>query len=102
MLKSREALVYNQQTLNPRMFARRLKYSCMDDLDDIRYRMHVTKLESRLALLEIETAALAREISSPLTSSTRRAVAADTRETLQAEWSEIMEELQKLRKSRHV
>jgi hypothetical protein len=44
----------------------------MEDLDEIRLRMKISKLEARLALREIEIAALNREINSPLTSLERR------------------------------
>ena len=40
----------------------------MDELDEIRLRMHISKLEARLALREIESETLAREIKSSLTS----------------------------------
>lgn len=69
----------------------------MDNLDNIRYRMRVTKLEARLALREIECAALTREINSPLTSTTRKTEAAESRESMQAEGAEIMQELTELR-----
>jgi len=69
----------------------------MDHLDDIRYKMRVSKLEAKLALREIDNAALTREIRSPLISYERRTEAFQRREALQGEWSEIMEELKGLR-----
>ena len=39
----------------------------MDQMNEVRLRMRVSKLEARLALLEIEAAALSREIASSLT-----------------------------------
>ena len=53
----------------------------MDEMDEIRLRMRVSRLEARLALLEIEAAALSREIASPLTSERRREEATECRDT---------------------
>jgi hypothetical protein len=43
----------------------------MDELDEIRRRMRLGNLEARIALREIEAAALTREINPPLTSAAR-------------------------------
>jgi hypothetical protein len=43
----------------------------MDELDEIRCRMRLGNLEARIALREIEAAALTREINPPLTSAAR-------------------------------
>jgi hypothetical protein len=44
----------------------------MDEMDELRIRILVSKLEARLALREIEAAALSKEIASPVTSERRR------------------------------
>jgi hypothetical protein len=71
----------------------------MDEMDELRIRMLVSKLEARLALREIEAAALSREIASPLTSERRREDARECRETALAQGSTIRTELESLRKS---
>lgn len=73
------------------------EYFHMDGLNEIRYRMRITKLESKLVFLEIEGAALTREVYSPLTPPTRRAVAIENRKAMQTEWLRIMEQLKRLR-----
>jgi|HubBroStandDraft_2_1064218.scaffolds.fasta_scaffold481483_2 hypothetical protein len=52
----------------------------MDEMDQIRYRLRISMLEAKLALAQIEAAALAREIRSPLTSAQRRQQATDLRD----------------------
>lgn len=71
----------------------------MDEMDEIRLRMRVSKLEARLALLEIEAAVLSREIASPLTPERRRQEAKESRDTALAQGRTIMTELESLRKS---
>ena len=71
----------------------------MDQMNEVRLRMRVSKLEARLALVEIETAALSREIASPLTSERRRAEAKECRDTALARGSTIRTELENLCKS---
>jgi hypothetical protein len=73
-----------------------------DDLDDIRYRLRISKLEARLVLREIECAALIREINSPLTSSERRTEATEQWETWRDESLEISEELKTLREAKSI
>lgn len=69
----------------------------MDALDDITYRMRVCKLESALALREIEQAALTREIGSPSTIPARKVEAIERRDESLTEWSQILTELTALR-----
>jgi hypothetical protein len=71
----------------------------MDELDEIRCRMRISNLEARIALREIEAAALSREINSPLTSDTRRTELIQRRDPLLNEVSELRAELDKLRNS---
>lgn len=71
----------------------------MDDMDELRIRMHVSKLEARLALREIEAAALTKEIASPLTSEMRREQANESRDTALAQGRSIRTELESLRRS---
>lgn len=71
----------------------------MDVLDEINLRMKVTNLEARLALLEIKSDALTREIKSRLTSVERRN---EVRESLDAAWGErvnLITELERIRRS---
>jgi hypothetical protein len=68
-----------------------------DELDEIRWRMRVTNLEARSELREIEAAALAREIASPLTPATRRSEAIGRRDALLREASELKAELDQMR-----
>jgi hypothetical protein len=69
----------------------------MDELDEIRCRMRLSNLETRIALREIEAAALTRKINSPLTSGTRRTELIQSRDTFLTEVSELKAELDKLR-----
>ena len=61
--------------------------------------MRISNLEARLEMLEIEIAALGREIESPLTSSTRRAEISERREADRVITSGINAELDELRRS---
>lgn len=61
--------------------------------------MRLSNLEARLAMREIEIAALGREIESPLTSSKRRAEATDRQDVERADWLRTKEELDELRRS---
>jgi hypothetical protein len=70
----------------------------MDDIDEIRFRLLISKLEAKLAMLQIEAAALSREIGSPLTSARRREQATDLRDTALTESSALQSELNALRK----
>ena len=70
-----------------------------DDLDEIRIRMRISNLEARLAMREIEMAALSREIASPLTSSKRREEAAERRDAEHEDWWQIKTELDELRRA---
>jgi hypothetical protein len=44
----------------------------MDEMDEIQYRLRISKLEAKLPMRQIEATALPREIHSPLTSAPRR------------------------------
>lgn len=68
----------------------------MDEMDEIRYRLRISKLEAKLALRQIEAEALAREIRSPLTSAPRREQATDLRDAALAESSELLADLKSL------
>ena len=70
-----------------------------DELDEIRGRMRVSNLEARVELREIEAAASTREITSPLTSATRRTELIQRRDALTTEVSELKAELERVRKS---
>ena len=69
-----------------------------DEMDEVRIRMRISNLEARLAMREIEIAALNREIGRPLTSSIRRAEATEQRDAEQADWWRIKAELDELRR----
>ena len=71
-----------------------------DELDEIRWRMRISNLEARVELREIEAAASTREITSPLTSATRRTELIQRRDALITEVSELKAELERSRKSR--
>jgi hypothetical protein len=62
----------------------------MDDIGEIRTRLLLSKLEAKLAMLQIEAAALSKEIRSPLTSARRRDEATDRRDAALAESSAII------------
>ena len=70
----------------------------MDEMDDIRLRLRISNLEARLALREIEAAALTREIASPLTSSKRREEVIQSRDAALTEASVINAELDEMRR----
>jgi hypothetical protein len=70
----------------------------MDEMDEIRYRLRISKLEAKLALTQIEAAALAREIRSPLTSAPRRAQATERHEGALAESSRLQDDLNAMRR----
>jgi multidrug resistance efflux pump len=69
----------------------------MDDLDDIRHRLWISKLQAKVALRQIEAASLTHEIGSPLTAANRREEALERRETLLDEASGLQSELDNLR-----
>jgi hypothetical protein len=71
----------------------------MDELDEIRCRLRISNLEARLALREIEAAALAHEIKSPLTFANRREVAGQCRDAALSEASVIKAELDEMRRT---
>ena len=70
----------------------------MDDMDDISFRLRVSKLEAKRELCEIERSALLREINSRLTSLSRRAEALAKRRVLATESAKITEELKQIRR----
>jgi hypothetical protein len=69
----------------------------MGDLDDIRHRLWISKLQAKVALREIEAAALTHEIGSPLTSANRREEAEKRRDALLGEVSVLQSELDNMR-----
>jgi len=71
----------------------------MDELDEIRCRLRVSNLEARIALLEIEAAALTREIASPLTSARRGTELIPRRDAMLTEATRLNAELDELRGS---
>lgn len=71
----------------------------LDDMDEIRIRLRISNLEARLAMREIEIAALSREIASPLTSSKRREEATERRDAEHADLGRIKIELDELCRS---
>jgi hypothetical protein len=71
----------------------------MDELGEIRLRMRISKLEARLALREIEGAALKREINSPLTSLARRNKASESLDAARSEGANLITELDEIRRS---
>ena len=72
-----------------------------DELDEIRWRMRVSNLEARVELGEIEAAALAREVASPLTSEIRKAEVDQRRDAILTEISELKAKLDQMRESSH-
>jgi len=68
-------------------------------MDELRVRLLVSKLEARLALREIDVAALSKEIAPPLTSEKRREQAIESRETALVQASTFKAELESLRRS---
>jgi uncharacterized coiled-coil protein SlyX len=75
-----------------------LTYSSVpiDEIEDIRRRMRISNLEARLALQEIEAAALNREINSPLTYAQKREDATRRRDFALTEASAIKAELDEM------
>jgi hypothetical protein len=71
----------------------------MDGLDEIRLRMNITRLEGRLALREIESAALTREVNSPVTSSERRIEIRDCLDASRSEQANLFTELDEIRRT---
>jgi hypothetical protein len=66
-------------------------------LDDIRYRLRVSKLEAQVALLGIERDDLSREIANPRTPAVRREVAIELRDRASLEWEQRVDELTAVR-----
>jgi hypothetical protein len=65
----------------------------MDEMDDIRRRLRVSKLQGQRDLLEIERDALIREITSPLASQERREEVFMLRDELKSKCAKVVEEL---------
>lgn len=72
-----------------------------DELEDIIYRMRVTKLESKLALLDIERTALRHEIASRATLPHRRVEVFDRCDQIESERTEIIADLACMRHPVH-
>jgi hypothetical protein len=70
----------------------------MDEIDEIRHRLRISKLEAMLALRQIEASALTREIRSSLTPSSRKEQATDLRDAAHAESAALQADLNALRK----
>jgi hypothetical protein len=70
----------------------------MDNIDEIRVRMRISNLEAKLALFEIDIAALDREIERTSTTSRQRAEGIETRFAKLSEWRKIKVELDEMRK----
>jgi multidrug resistance efflux pump len=70
------------------------------ELDDIRYRLRVSKLEAQVALLGIERDGLNREIANPRTLTVRRIAAIERRDRASIEWEQRADELNSARLSR--
>ena len=69
----------------------------MDPMDEIRQRLKISNLEAKIALIEIETARHAREISSPLTSAERRDEVVANRDDALSKVLSLRQELEALR-----
>jgi hypothetical protein len=76
-----------------------LQLSCMDALDEMRLRMKIAHLEAQLALCEIWSAALKREINSPLTSLERRYEACESLDAARTEGADLITELDEIRRT---
>lgn len=59
--------------------------------------MRISKLEAQLALLEIESGALTREIKSPLTPFESKDQARERLRRAQDEWHQVKDELERVR-----
>ena len=70
----------------------------MYELEDVRRRMRVSNLEAKLALFEIDAAALSREINSPLTSAKRRDEASRHRDFVLNEGAQVKGQLDEMRR----
>ena len=68
-----------------------------NELDDIIYRMRITKLESKLALREIERECLNRQIATRTLTSDRHVEAKERRDQLQTECAQLLTELETVR-----
>ena len=71
----------------------------MDTLDEIRLRMKFTNLEARLALREIDSTDLLREIKSPLTNVKRMNEARERLDAARSERGKLITELDTLRRT---
>lgn len=70
----------------------------MYNIDDVRRRMRISNLEARLALHEIDVAALNRELKSPLTPTSRQQEAFKRRDFALTEAAQIKGELDEMRR----
>lgn len=71
----------------------------MDTLDEISLRMKITNLEARLALIEIKSASMLREIKSPLISLKRTNQIRQSLDTARGEEANLLAELDRIRQS---
>jgi hypothetical protein len=65
----------------------------MVNFDDIHHRLKVSNLQAKRELIEINRAALLREVRSPLTSQDRREEVFALCDELMIKWAKIVEEL---------
>ena len=71
----------------------------MDTLDEMRLRMKIAHLEAQLALREIWSAALKREINFPLTALERRYEARESLDAARTEGANLITELDEIRRT---
>ena len=71
----------------------------MDDLDEIRFRLKISNLEARLALVEVEICALEREINSRRTSYERTVEARGSLDAARSEQANLLAELGQMRRA---
>jgi hypothetical protein len=75
-------------------------YRMANALDDIIYRMQITKLESKLALREIERESPNRGIARRTLTPEQHVEAIERRDELQTECAELLTELETVRHSK--
>jgi hypothetical protein len=79
--------------------ALRYNHNSMDEMDEIRLRLRISKLEAKLTLAEIEATALTHEIASPRTPAHRCDEATAHRDGALAAANALRAELDTLRHS---
>jgi hypothetical protein len=71
----------------------------MDELNEINFRMSISNLEARLALVEVEIAALLREINSRMTLYPRTVEARESLDALRSKQASLVTELDQMRRA---